>query len=891
MCSADFSRSDCNDCLIDASSSAGGLAKRCPGSATVVAIFDQCMLRYSNDNFFGAAETGIIYTWTNGNVSMKSTYGNNLKQGLGYLSEQAASSPQRFAASASAPYALVQCTWDLPSDKCKKCIDTLSANMSEVGIKGERKSYSCRVRYSNSSFSVVPLVVPPPTKRTTSQQPVDEAAGPSSSSPWARNSPPGSTASSSNIGAVVGSVAGAVIVIAGLVVAYRCVMQRRRSPSSYHLMHKPEVRPIVNVPRQFKLSELKKATKNYSEKLGSGAFGEVFKGELKQSGGDLVVVAVKRILQVDEKARNEYMTEIKTISELRHQNLVLLKGWCHEDGELLLVYEYMANGSLSAHLHRPTTPVQPSWMPLEWEKRCKIIDGIASGLVYLHYGSEKGIIHRDIKPANILLDGSFTAKLGDFGLVRQVNHEGTSHTMTVGGSLCYLDPDYMTSNRASKKSDVYSFGVVLLEILCGEKPNLIGETNTLIKKVRELHDSNQILQAADNALRNVENETMKRMLWVGLLCVHPDHRHRPDSTKVLSFLRDNISSVPRPPHVIAATGVRPTEVHAPREFTYDELSIATSNFSDNIGSGTYGQVYKGTLEESGDLIAVKKITRHERAIDEYITEVRTISRLRHRNLVHLRGWCNENGELLLVYEYMAKGSLRAHLHHPDNQQSWEPLDWKIRYKIITGVASGLHYLHTGSAQGIIHRDVKPANVLLDEGFNAKLADFGLVRQVNHEGTSRTMSIGGTPCYLDPDYKDSQRASKKSDVYSFGVVMLEILCGEKPKLVGGVNSLVKKVRGLHDRNKILEAADSTVLHNDNKELMRRLLVVGLLCVQEDRHDRPTSTVLTTYLTGNVQVPEPPRGVQSGQSIVRQNSATIYSNASSNPLPPLDPIREN
>ncbi|KAG0516459.1 hypothetical protein BDA96_09G005100 [Sorghum bicolor] len=164
MCSADFSRPDCTDCLTAASSNATGLAKRCPGSVTASIMFDQCMIRYSNRSFFGTAETDIAFSQTSSEiVASKIQYSDNLKQGLAYLSAQAAMSPERFAASSTAPFALVQCTWDLPSDKCKACIDTLSANATnlfQVGIEGQTKTYSCRVRYSNASFTVVPLVDP-----------------------------------------------------------------------------------------------------------------------------------------------------------------------------------------------------------------------------------------------------------------------------------------------------------------------------------------------------------------------------------------------------------------------------------------------------------------------------------------------------------------------------------------------------------------------------------------------------------------------------------------------------------------------------------------------------------------------------------------------------------
>ncbi|RWR77340.1 L-type lectin-domain-containing protein [Cinnamomum micranthum f. kanehirae] len=215
-------------------------------------------------------------------------------------------------------------------------------------------------------------------------------------------------------------------------------------------------------PKRFSFKELLLATRNFAEygKLGEGGFGGVYRGFLGEMNLD---VAVKRVLRGSKQGRKEYVSEVKTISRLRHRNLVQLLGWCHERGDLLLVYEFMPNGSLDFHLFNKKRL-------LGWAVRYKIATGLASALLYLHEEWEQCVVHRDIKSSNVMLDSNFNAKLGDFGLARLVDHEHGLQTTVIAGTMGYLAPECVTTGKASKESDVYSFGVVALEIACGRRP-------------------------------------------------------------------------------------------------------------------------------------------------------------------------------------------------------------------------------------------------------------------------------------------------------------------------------------------------------------------------------------------------------------------------------------
>ncbi|XP_028107665.1 L-type lectin-domain containing receptor kinase IX.1-like [Camellia sinensis] len=240
-----------------------------------------------------------------------------------------------------------------------------------------------------------------------------------------------------------------------------------------------------------------------------------------------------------------------------------------------------------------------------------------------------------------------------------------------------------------------------------------------------------------------------------------------------------------------------------------EAAIGPKKFSyDTWREGGSGKVYRGILKESNSNVAVKKISRKStRGMKEYVSEVKIISRLRHKNLVELFGWCHEKREFLLVYDFMENGSLDGHLF---NRKSL--LTWAMRYRIAQGLASALFYLHEECEQYVLHRDIKSSNVMLDSNFNAKLGDFGLARLVDHDKAFHTTRCAGTWGYIALEYRVTHKASKESDVYSFEVVVLKIACGRKPVDLNVPESqmtLVEWVWDLYVTSRLLEAVDPKI----------------------------------------------------------------------------------
>nr|AAT01330.1 putative receptor protein kinase [Oryza sativa Japonica Group] len=303
-----------------------------------------------------------------------------------------------------------------------------------------------------------------------------------------------------------------------------------------------------------------------------------------------------------------------------------------------------------------------------------------------------------------------------------------------------------------------------------------------------------------------------------------------------------------------------------RFFSFDELKICTNNFSDNheIGSGGYGKVYRGILGD-GTRVAIKRADRNSmQGAVEFKNEIELLSRVHHRNLVSLIGFCYEQGEQMLVYEYISNGTLRENL-----TGSGMYLDWKKRLRIALGSARGLAYLHELADPPIIHRDIKSTNILLDNNLKAKVADFGLSKLVaDTEKGHVSTQVKGTLGYLDPEYYMTQQLSEKSDVYSFGVVMLELVSGRQPIEKG--RYVVREVRlaidpADHDHHYGLRGiVDPAIRDAARTPVFRRFVQLAMRCVDESAAARPAMGAVVKEIEAMLQNEPDDAGAGEGDS---------------------------
>ncbi|KAL9417858.1 hypothetical protein AB3S75_040783 [Citrus x aurantiifolia] len=273
-----------------------------------------------------------------------------------------------------------------------------------------------------------------------------------------------------------------------------------------------------------------------------------------------------------------------------------------------------------------------------------------------------------------------------------------------------------------------------------------------------------------------------------------------------------------------------------QKFSYKETKKATDNFSTIIGQGGFGTVYKAQFSD-GSLIAVKRMDKISEQVEgDFCREIELLARLHHRHLVALRGFCIEKRERFLMYEYMANGSLKDHLHSPGRT----PLSWQTRIQIAIDVANALEYLHFYCDPPLCHRDIKSSNILLDENFVAKLADFGLAH-ASKDGSicfePVNTDIRGTPGYMDPEYVVTQELTEKSDVYSYGVVLLEIVTARRA-VQDGKNLVESAQVCMASESRLAELVDPRIKDSFDMEQLQTIVTIVRWCTQREGQARPS-----------------------------------------------------
>uniref|UniRef100_A0A7N2LR08 Protein kinase domain-containing protein n=1 Tax=Quercus lobata TaxID=97700 RepID=A0A7N2LR08_QUELO len=311
-------------------------------------------------------------------------------------------------------------------------------------------------------------------------------------------------------------------------------LEKKKGSANSH--HEIDENLLGNI-KHFSHKELRLATDNFhpSNKIGQGGFGTVYKGTLKSG----IEVAVKTLSAQSKQGLREFLTEINTISNVRHPNLVELLGCCVQESNRILVYEYVENNSLD----RALLGSKSRNIKLDWGKRSAICLGTARGLAFLHEELIPHIVHRDIKASNILLDKDFNPKIGDFGLAKLFPDDITHISTRIAGTTGYLAPEYALGGQLTMKADVYSFGVLILEIISGRssaKANWGGMEKFLLEWAWELYQENRLLELLDPELEGYPEEEIIRYMKVAFFCSQAIASRRPLMSQVVEMLSRNI---------------------------------------------------------------------------------------------------------------------------------------------------------------------------------------------------------------------------------------------------------------------------------------------------------------------------------------------------------------
>ncbi|PIN10950.1 Serine/threonine protein kinase [Handroanthus impetiginosus] len=347
---------------------------------------------------------------------------------------------------------------------------------------------------------------------------------------------PRKSKSHSHLAVLLGAVAGAVLALSVILFSALLYMKKKKAENPY------TSRSAINMQnwnsaRVFTYKEIKATTNNFKEPIGRGSFGCVYLGNLP--GGKLVAVKVR--FDKSQLGADSFINEVSLLSQIHHQNLVSLEGFCCESKQQILVYEYLPGGSLADNLYGANSKT----MTLSWVRRLKIAVDAAKGLDYLHNGSDLRIIHRDVKSSNILLDKEMNAKVCDFGLSKQMTQADASHVTTVvKGTAGYLDPEYYSTQQLTEKSDVYSFGVVLLEMICGREP--LTHTGTpdsfnLVLWAKPYLQAGAFEIVDDNIKGTFDAESMRRTALIACRSVERDALRRPSISEVITELKEAYS--------------------------------------------------------------------------------------------------------------------------------------------------------------------------------------------------------------------------------------------------------------------------------------------------------------------------------------------------------------
>ncbi|XP_025012983.1 cysteine-rich receptor-like protein kinase 44 isoform X2 [Ricinus communis] len=569
MCRPDSTEEACSDCV---SSGIQDIVTTCPNQKEAIlwggGKYPPCIIRYADRPISGKMEldpsqSGYNTANLTSDIEEFNQIWSNLMEQVGTKASTGSSKIKAATGKANLTlfqniYVLMQCTPDLSQSSCNYCLQQAVANYRSCcfgKVGGYTIKPSCWFRWDLYIFYTPIADSPQPSPHyLPSPLPL-----PSPTSPIVR-------------------VSFLVLVLS----IYSLLTRNKPRKLTESVCERTDDISTTAESLQFDIGTIRVATNNFSDdnKIGEGGFGTVYKGRLP----DGVTIAVKRWSRYSKQGEVEFKNEVLLMAMLQHKNLVRLLGFCLEEKEKLLIYEFVPNSSLHYYVFDSNRRLL-----LDWKMRYNIIEGIARGILYIHEDSPTRIIHRDLKASNILLDEQMNPKISDFGTAKlfEADHSQIA-TRRIVGTYGYMPPEYVKHGKVSVKTDVFSFGVLLLEIISGQKANCFRdgrlEENLLTCAWRSWNEGAPLNLIDKVALCVGSRKEMIRCIHIGLLCVQEDVAKRPTMASVVLMLSDRSITLPRPSRpaflMMQETLDKDLEASPNQEVTTEDPSVNEVSFSE-----------------------------------------------------------------------------------------------------------------------------------------------------------------------------------------------------------------------------------------------------------------------------------------------------------------------
>ncbi|KAI8539062.1 hypothetical protein RHMOL_Rhmol09G0152200 [Rhododendron molle] len=619
-------------------------------------------------------------------------------------------------------------------------------------------------------------------------------------------------------------------------------------------------------PKRYTYSDIKKITKSFRTKIGQGGFGCVFKGKLENDC--LVVVKVLKGLKGNGE---EFINEVAAICRTSHINIVTLLGFCFEGRHRAPIYEFMPNQSLDKFIHDGGSL---TYLPLSWEALYRIVVGIARVLNYINPSNTPSISFTISPKLTIFKCNTSSPKhanqTDEYFIGNYTDRGRACHGYTVYSSHPNQQVPVPTLGSYPKNCDFSQLPVVSsIEDRYGWNPFSFLTSDFSV----EYHVSDQCHACLKDGGQcpHYPGE---------FICLHErggspmeEETQGPDRDSVRQY-----KTLERKKEIGIDSRNRSL---SPKRYTYSDIKKIINSFRTKLGQGGFGCVFKGKLENDCP-VAVKVLKGLKGNGEEFINEVAIISRTSHVNIVTLQGFCFEGRHRALIYEFMPNGSLDKFIQD-GGSLTYHQLSWEALYQIVVGIARGLEYLHRGCNTRIVHFDIKPHNILLNEDFRPKISNFGLAKLCpQKESIILLTGARGTVGYIAPEVfsRHFGGVSHKSDVYSYGMMVLEMVGVRKNISIEVDHS--SEIYFPHWVYKRLEADEELGLHGNMDDeanaSARKMIIVGLWCIQTDPSHRPSMSRVVEMLEGrleSLQIPPKPFLSSPSRSPVEYSSSTQMS----------------